>query len=569
MAVIGDAPTTRAASVPAFDHVFVIVMENHSYGEIIGSPSAPYINSLASSGALADWYYGVSHPSLPNYLALVGGSTYGITSDCTTCWVSAANLPDVLDAGGSTWKAYEESMPSACYVGDSSPYAQKHDPFIYFNDIRSNSTRCRSHVVPYTQLSSDLQSTSTTPNYAFITPNMCNDMHDCTVATGDGWLQQNVPAILASPAFKNQRSLLALTWDEDDSSAGNNVPLIFLGAGVRSGYHSPATYDHFSLLHTIEAARGVSTITSTTGDVNAPLMSDMFGAASIAPCSAATLAAGASSPLAPGPVVPLTAGATCPGTPTYRFLVGAGGTWTVAQAYSTSSTFNWSTAGLATGGYQLEVDVRNQGSTAGYEAWSSMSFTLGLARCGVPTIAASPLGHGQTGVTVSLTGSTSACGSPTYRFLVGRSGRWSVVQGYTAGATYGWSSTGMAAGALQLEVDVRDQNSSSSYDGWAQIPYTLNACSTAHVTAGQTSPQPAGTTIALNATATCPGTPEYRFMVGHAGVWTVVRAYGTAATYSWPTAGASSGAYTLEVDVRNQGSTLGYETWSQTAFALS
>ena len=157
-----------------------------------------------------------------------------------------------------------------------------------------------------------------------------------------------------------------------------------------------------------------------------------------------------------------------------------------------------------------------------------MSFTLCLARCGVPTIAASPLGHGQTGVTVSLTGSTSACGSPTYRFLVGRSGRWSVVQGYTAGATYGWSSTGMAAGALQLEVDVRDQNSSSSYDGWAQIPYTLNACSTAHVTAGQTSPQPAGTTIALNATATCPGTPEYRFWAGQGGRWSIVQDYSTA-----------------------------------------
>jgi len=210
------APMTmqaQAASVPAFDHVFVIVMENHSYGEIIGSSAAPYINSLLTSGALATNYTAVAHPSLPNYLALTGGSTFGITTDCNTCWVNASNIGDSLESVGSAWKAYEESMPSACYVGDSSPYAQKHDPFIYFNDIRTNTSRCQSHVVPYTQLATDLKSSSTTPNYSFITPNMCDDMHDCSVGTGDAWLQQQVPAILGSPASTSQRSLLAITWD--------------------------------------------------------------------------------------------------------------------------------------------------------------------------------------------------------------------------------------------------------------------------------------------------------------------------------------------------------------------
>src|SRR5438445_12856185 len=153
----------QAATTPVFDHVFVIVMENHSYGEIIGSSSAPYINSLVASGALATNYSAVTHPSLPNYLALTGGSTFGVTSDCTTCWVNASNIADSLESAGSSWKAYEESMPSACYVGDSYPYAQKHDPFIYFNDIRNNASRCQSHVVPYGQLASDLQSAATTP----------------------------------------------------------------------------------------------------------------------------------------------------------------------------------------------------------------------------------------------------------------------------------------------------------------------------------------------------------------------------------------------------------------------
>ncbi len=267
--------------MPAYDHVFVIVMENHAYSEIIGSSAAPYINGLLPSGALATSYFGVAHPSLPNYLALTGASTYGITSDCTTCWVSASNVGDALENAGSTWKAYEESMPSACFVGDSYPYAQKHDSFIYFNDIRTNTARCQAHVVPFTQMATDLTSAATTPNYAFITPNMCNDMHDCAVGTGDTWLSQHVPAILGSPAFKTQRSLLAITWDEDDSSAGNQVPLILLGTGVVAGLSTSVAYSHYSLLHTIEAARGLGTLTSN--DAGAALMTDMFTAVTPSP----------------------------------------------------------------------------------------------------------------------------------------------------------------------------------------------------------------------------------------------------------------------------------------------
>ena len=267
-------PQTQASGVPAYDHVFVIVMENHSYSEIIGSSAAPYINSLLPSGGLATSYYGVTHPSLPNYLTLTGASTYGINSDCTTCWVSATNIADSLETAGASWKAYMESMPSACFIGDSGSYYQKHNPFIYFNDIRTNTSRCQSHVVPYTQLSTDLKSTSTTPSYAFISPNICNDMHDCSVQTGDSWLKQQVPLILGSAAFKTQHSLLALTWDEDDSSASNQVPLILLGTGVAAGSRSSVTYDHYSLLHTIELARGLPTLTSNDSSWNP--ITDLF-----------------------------------------------------------------------------------------------------------------------------------------------------------------------------------------------------------------------------------------------------------------------------------------------------
>jgi hypothetical protein len=270
------AAPVQANSVPALDHVFLIVMENQSYGSIIGSSSAPYINSLLPSASLASNYFGITHPSLPNYLSLTGGSTFGITSDCTTCWISARNVADNVEAAGKTWRAYEESMPSACFVGDSYPYAQKHDPFIYFNDIRTNTSRCQSHVLPYTQMATDLQSTATAPNFAFITPNMCDDMHDCSIQQGDAWLKSQVPTILSSPAFTTQNSLLAITWDEDDFSGTNQVATLFLGSNVAHATASATSYNHYSLLRTIEAGLGLATL--TTNDAGAVAMADMFGA---------------------------------------------------------------------------------------------------------------------------------------------------------------------------------------------------------------------------------------------------------------------------------------------------
>jgi len=216
----------------------------------------------------------VAHPSLPNYLALTGGSTFGITSDCTTCFVSAPNIAkDRVEASGRSWKAYVESMPKPCFVGDSYPYMQKHDPFIYYNDIRTNTAECNK-VVPYSTLATDLKSAGTTPNYAWITPNMCNDMHDCSVSTGDTWLKNNVPAILNSAAFTTQNSLLMITWDEDNGSSGNHVATLVIAKSVPAGFRSSVRYTHYSLLRTVESAWGLSPLTGNDG--GASPMSDFF-----------------------------------------------------------------------------------------------------------------------------------------------------------------------------------------------------------------------------------------------------------------------------------------------------
>jgi hypothetical protein len=253
-------PPAAAAGVPAFSHVFVIVMENHEYGSVVASGAAPYTNSLATSYGLATNYYAASHPSLPNYLALTAGSTFGITSDCTTCFVNATNIADQVEASGRSWKAYMEDMPSPCYIGASyANYALKHDPFMYYNDIRNNAARCAAHIVPFAQFWGDVGS-GNVANFVWITPNMCNDTHDCSVATGDNWLRSVVPAITGSAAFRNG-GVLFITWDEGSSSAGccadaygGHVATLVISPRSIAAYRSAIAENHYGLLRTIEDA---------------------------------------------------------------------------------------------------------------------------------------------------------------------------------------------------------------------------------------------------------------------------------------------------------------------------
>ncbi|HEX8992559.1 MAG TPA: alkaline phosphatase family protein [Anaerolineales bacterium] len=273
-----QVPSPTPSTSGSIKHVFVVLMENHSYSEVWNTSSSPYISSLGNASAYATNYHAVTHPSLPNYLDIYGGSNYGITNDCSpssSCHVNARNLADNLDAKGLTWKSYEESMPAPCYLTSSGSYAPKHNPMIYFDDIFTNTTRCNSHDVPFTSLSADLASASTTPSYAFITPNLCDDMHDCSVSTGDTWLKGHLPAILSSPACTVDKCLLILTWDEDDGSAGNHVLTIFAGSGAKTGgVTSSVAYTHFSLLRTVEYIFGLPT--QTSNDANASPMTDLL-----------------------------------------------------------------------------------------------------------------------------------------------------------------------------------------------------------------------------------------------------------------------------------------------------
>jgi phosphatidylinositol-3-phosphatase len=235
-------------------------MENEEYGDIIGSSSTPYINGLARRDSLARAMYAVSHPSLPNYLALTGGSTFGISSDCTDCNVGATSLADQLAHAGISWKAYMEGLPSRCFTGaGAGEYAKKHDPFIYYTRVAHDPAQC-ARIVPLDQLARDERS-GTLPTFIWITPNLCHDMHDCSPATGDRFLSGLVPPLLRA---LGRNGLLFVTWDEGTSSAGccrrasgGHVATIVAGGLARAGGRMRSPADHYSVLQTIEDLLGL------------------------------------------------------------------------------------------------------------------------------------------------------------------------------------------------------------------------------------------------------------------------------------------------------------------------
>jgi acid phosphatase len=257
LAVASGASGTDGAStgtaLPRFDRVVVVVFENTEFGQVIGNADAPTFDSLAQRYALLTNYRGVAHPSLPNYLALVSGSTQGVTSDCTMCRVSATNLADTLERAGKTWKTYAEGLPRAGFTGPwAGRYAKKHNPFLYFTDVASSPDRLR-RIVPLDALRGDLAA-GELPDFSLVVPDLCHDMHDCSVATGDAWLGTFLRPLLRSAALGH--GAVFVVFDEGTSSqgGGGHVPALVLGPLVRPGSRTSTPLDHYGLLRTIESA---------------------------------------------------------------------------------------------------------------------------------------------------------------------------------------------------------------------------------------------------------------------------------------------------------------------------
>ncbi|OLE70368.1 hypothetical protein AUF78_06970 [archaeon 13_1_20CM_2_51_12] len=301
-------PTTPGTEVHAnhpFNYVVVIVMENQGLGDIINNTSAPFMNQLASSYAVAINYTAVNHPSLPNYLSLISGQDFASWSkaDCNPsprCSAgNASNIVDSLENRGLSWKAYMEDYPSSCgsqcspgncFLGNTgtSGYVARHNPFVYFDDIVNSTSRC-SRIVPANSrgkggpdnlLLSDLASPSTASNFMWLTPNLCNDMHDCPVSTGDTYLSQVVPNILNSTLFTHQKAALFVTFDEGNGycplnrSSHDCVYAVWAGPLVKTNFRSSNQYSHYSFLNTLETVWKLPLLTNN--DRNAIPMTEFF-----------------------------------------------------------------------------------------------------------------------------------------------------------------------------------------------------------------------------------------------------------------------------------------------------
>ncbi len=250
------APVRDAASaVTAPSHVVIVMEENHSYSDIIGNSGAPYMNSLASQGALLTTSFGVTHPSEPNYMALFGGDTFGLSSDaCPVSEGSTANLGSELLAAGRTFKGYSEGLPStgstACTSGS---YARKHSPWINFSNVPAADS------LPFSSFPTDF---STLPTVSFVIPNLKDDMHDGTIAQADTWLNNNLSSY--ATWAKNNNSLLVVTWDEDDFTENNQIPTLFYGANIKTGQYA-GTVSHYNLLATLEDLYGLPRVGNSVG----------------------------------------------------------------------------------------------------------------------------------------------------------------------------------------------------------------------------------------------------------------------------------------------------------------
>jgi acid phosphatase len=262
-ASMGQPPSPQAAVVPRPAHVVVAVFENHSAADVLGAgSSAPSMRSLAAAGASFSDSHGVTHPSQPNYLALFSGSTHGVTSDtCPTNLGGRANLGRQLVDAGLSFTGYSEGLRTAGFTGcGSGAYARKHNPWVDFSNLPGSSNQ------PFSAFPTDF---GRLPTVSFVVPDLCNDMHDCPVATGDTWLRTHLGAY--ARWARTHDSLLIVTFDEDDFTASNQIPTFFSGPMVKPGtYSEPVT--HYRLLRTLEAMYGLPPLgsaatTAPIGDI--------------------------------------------------------------------------------------------------------------------------------------------------------------------------------------------------------------------------------------------------------------------------------------------------------------
>jgi phosphatidylinositol-3-phosphatase len=259
---------TEASPPPVWEHVVWIWLENHGYDEIVGASDAPFINRTLIAGCgLATNAHNETHPSLPNYIAATSGLGPGRlgrwASDCNATAGCLTRAPSLFGQAAS-WGAYAESMPKPCVHWFTGLYAASHNPAVYYRGLAD----CPLHDVPYVRLAQDLDA-DTLPAFVFVTPNMCHDMHNCAVETGDAWLAHAIRGLVASSAYQRGTMAIFVTFDEGERGgsnrctfntrdAGCHVPIIVVAPSTPAGARSGALFNHYSLLRTTEEMLGIT-----------------------------------------------------------------------------------------------------------------------------------------------------------------------------------------------------------------------------------------------------------------------------------------------------------------------
>jgi hypothetical protein len=246
--------TQAHASPPAFKKVMIVLFENTNYQDALDEPA---FKKLTQEGALLTNLYAETHPSQGNYIALTAGSTYDVNTDSSVN-LDVKHIGDLLEAKGKSWKIYLESYPGNCFKKSAGTYVRKHNPFISFKNIQSNSDRCSAHLVDASVLAEDIQ-TGTVPDYSIYIPDLNNDGHDTGVAYADKWFSQYFGPLMQNQKFI-QDLLLIATFDESGFFGGNHIYGALFGEGIKAGSSNDDRYDHYSLLRTIEDAFEVGTL---------------------------------------------------------------------------------------------------------------------------------------------------------------------------------------------------------------------------------------------------------------------------------------------------------------------
>lgn len=509
----GPAAALSVLGIAPPDHVVIVIEENHSFSNIIGSTQAPYINSLAQQGALFTQSFAVGHPSQPNYLELFSGSNQGVTSDTCPQTFSAENLASELVAAGLTFKGFSEGLPSVgSTVCTSGAYARKHNPWSDFTNVSTSLN------LPFTSFPTNF---TTLPKVSIVVPNLNDDMHDGTIAQGDTWLQQHIDSYVQFA--KTNNSLLIVTWDEDDNSSGNQIPTFFVGPMVKQGQFGE-TINHFNVLRTIEdlyglthaasaatatpitdvwnqdfsisaspaslsvnqGSSGSTTITSTiSGGFNSAVSFSVSGlptgvTASFAPASLAAPGSGSST-------LTLTASSTATTGTANLTITATGGTIThtttvaltvvassvpsftlsaspAALTVSQGSSGNSTVSTVASGGFNSAIALSASGLPAGVTAtFSPASIAApGTGSATLSFVASSTATVGTTNVTVTATGggithttvvalTISAAATPSFT-LTASPATLSVAQGNSGSSTISTTISGGFNAVVSLSV---------------------------------------------------------------------------------------------------------------------